>query len=215
MVDQEWQCGITVIRQFRNRLEQEKGRLIQARADLIAEQATLAKLEVQAVHISQAAVIIRIVAQQTQEQFTWHINDMVGAAVSAVMPNSGYRFSLEFIQRRGVTEADILLTDYQGNKIRPKDSEGGGLAQVVAFSLRICLWSLSRKGRPVFIMDEPFSFLHSCDAHSRISQLLQMISERFGLQVIMVTGEDESEELLAGADRVFRVDRGVARRISK
>lgn len=196
------------LKQFRYRLEQEKGRLVQANADLDVAQAAMVSLIEEAVFIDQAAVVVKIVAQQTQEQFTWHVNDMVAAAVRAILPDTSYKFSLEFVQRRNVTEADVLLVDHAGNKIRPKDSEGGGLAQVVAFALRICLWSLEKKGRRVFILDEPFSFLHGQEAHLRVSRLLAAMAERFGLQIIMVTSEEESEQLINGADRVFNIHRG-------
>lgn len=142
----------------------------------------------------------------------WHVNDKVSAAIEAIFPDDEYKFTMEFVQRRGITEADILLIDSQGNRIKPRDADGGGLANVAAFSLRIALWSLTKSTRPVFILDEPFHFLHSSDAHSRIADLMKAISRELGVQIIMVTGEDESEEIINGADKVFRVEkvRGVS-----
>jgi len=35
--------------------------------------------------------------------------------------------------------------------------------------------------------------------------MLRTITERLNLQIIMVTGEDESEEIIGAADKVFRL----------
>lgn len=156
-------------------------------------------------NIEQAQLIIQAVAKETQEQLSWYINDMVTAAIEAVFPTDNYQFYLEFVQRRGRTEADLFLANKEGNRVKPSDAEGGGLINVVAFALRVALWSLTKATRPVLLLDEPFHFLHSRDAHEKVAELLRTISEKLGIQIIMITGEDESEEIIAGADKVFRV----------
>jgi DNA repair exonuclease SbcCD ATPase subunit len=191
--------------QLRQRLEQEKGKFQQIQADIVQTQTMLASLQTQALDIEQAAMIHRTVAQQTQERLSWYIDDLVTAAIEAVFPDDPPRFRLEFVPRRGRTEADLWLTDSSGNKIKPSDDDGGGLVNVVAFALRIALWSLTRATRPVIILDEPFVFLHNRDAHARVAEMLRTITERLNLQIIMVTGEDESEEIIGAADKVFRL----------
>ena len=191
--------------QLRQRLENEKGKLQQVQADIAQTQTMLTDLQTQALDIERAALIHRTVAQQTQERLSWYIDDLVTAAIEAVFPDDPPRFKLEFVQRRSRTEADLWLTDSSGNKIKPSDDDGGGLVNIVAFALRIALWSLTRATRPVIILDEPFVFLHNRDAHARIAEMLRTITERLNLQIIMVTGEDESEEIIGAADKVFRL----------
>jgi DNA repair exonuclease SbcCD ATPase subunit len=53
----------------------------------------------------------------------------------------------------------------------------------------------------VLILDEPFRYL-STDLQSKASEMLNEISERLGLQIIMVTHE---EELVDEVDKTFRV----------
>ena len=190
---------------LRSRLEQEKGRLGQVRQDRAQAEASLEILGEERLQIEQATLIIQHVAQATQEQLQYFISDMVSAAIEAIFPDDDYQFFLEFVQRRGRTEADLFLADAKGNRIKPSDAEGGGLVNVVALALRAALWSLTKSSRPVLILDEPVHFLHSRDAHAKVAELLKTLSERLGLQIIMVTGEDESEEIIEGADRVFRV----------
>jgi len=192
-------------KRLRQRLEQEKGKLQQIQADIAQSKTILGQYQIQGFDIEQAAIIHRTVAQQTQERLSWYIDDLVTAAIEAIFPDDSPRFKLEFIQRRGRTEADLWLTDSQGNKIKPSDDDGGGLVNVVAFALRIALWSLTRTTRPVIVLDEPFVFLHNRDAHARVAQMLKTITERLNLQIIMVTGEDESEEIIGAADNIFKI----------
>lgn len=193
-----------MITQLRQRLEQEKGRLQQVKDDRNATAISLAELANRKLIIEAVQLIFQTVAQQTQDNLSWYINDMVTAAMEAVFPDEGYQFKLEFVQRRGKTEADLYLADAAGNKVKPSDAEGGGLVNVVAFALRVALWSLSKPSRPVFVLDEPFSFLHSTTAHERVAELLKTLSEKLGLQIIMVTGE-ESEEIISQANRIISV----------
>jgi DNA repair exonuclease SbcCD ATPase subunit len=201
-----------LVASLRQRLEQEKGRLSQVQKDKSQTIDNLDRLFVGKIRIEQSQIIIQNVAQQTQESLSWYINDMVTAAIEAVFPEDGFQFFLEFVQRRGRTEADLFLADSKGNRIKPSDAEGGGLVNVVAFALRVALWSLTKASRAVLILDEPFHFLHSRDAHAKVAELLSTISERLGLQIIMVTGEDESAEIIEGADKVIRIKkvRGVS-----
>lgn len=200
---------MVTVSQLRTRLEQEKGALKTVRGSITQADVELTRLKTMGQDIDEATAILQKVAQDTQNQLSWYVTDMASAAIEAVFPeNRDYRLFLEFVQRRGRTEADIFLADSQGNRIRPADAEGGGFIDVVAFVLRPTLWSLDRSTRPVLICDEPFRHLHSREYHSRVAELLRTLSDRLGLQIIMVTGEDESTEIIEGADRVFRITNG-------
>jgi hypothetical protein len=201
---------LIMILPLRQRLEQEKGKLQQVRADIAQTRTTFTTLQVQAIDIEQAALIHRTVAQETQQKLSWYIDDMVTFAIEAIFPDDPAQFKLEFVQRRGKTEADLWLADSKENKIKPQDDDGGGIVNVVAFALRPALWSLTKTTRPVFILDEPVHYLHSRDAQARFADLLYELSQPrpawpHGLQFIIITGEDESEEIIGAADKVFRI----------
>lgn len=197
-----------VIQGLRQRLEREKGRFAQVQNDISQAQSSLSILQIQTVDIEQAAIVIRLVAQQTQEQLQYYISDMVSAAIEAIFPKDDYEFKLEFVQRRNRTEADLFLADSKGNRINIATGEAGGLILIISFALRAALWSLSKSSRPVFILDEPAHFIHSREMHSKFAELLQTISEQLKLQIIMVTGEDESPEMVLGANKIFRIKDG-------
>jgi DNA repair exonuclease SbcCD ATPase subunit len=193
-----------MIKQLRSRLDQEKGKLSQLQCDLEQTQTALGVLEKDRTRIEKASIIIQEVSRQTQENLSWKISGLVSLAMDAIFPDDDYEFSFTFTPRRGRTEADIFLRDSKGNPIKPFDADGGGLINVVAFALRVSLWSLKRNTRPVLLLDEPFMFLHSRDAHTRVSELLKTISEKLKLQIIMISGE-ETQEIIKGADNVIKI----------
>lgn len=192
--------------QLRQHLDQDRGRLQAIQQSLAAAQSDRDRLGLEALDIEESGLILSIVAQQTQAQVGVYLDDMITSGMAAVFPNdTDYVFKADFVQRRGQTEIDLLLSDAQGHRIRPSDQDGGGLVDVVAFLLRVALWTLGRDTRPVIILDEPFRNLHGREDQQRASELIRHLSERLGLQFIIITGEDEGPELLAGADRVIAV----------
>ena len=195
---------------LRHRLEGEKGKLallqeqaFQAAANIVHYQGLREQLE-------KAQVVLQTVAQQTQEELRYYISDLVSLALDSIF-DQPYTFELEFVQRRGRTEADMYLAR-DGNRVSPEDAVGGGVTDLIGLALRVSLWSMTKHTRNVLLLDEPFKFLHSREMQQRASELLKHLSQQLGLQIIMVTGEDESPEIVAQADRVFRVsmDKGVS-----
>lgn len=151
--------------------------------------------------LEEAQTIIRTVALQTQQELQFRISSITTAALEAVFPDP-YEFQLQFVERGGKTEADaVFLRD--GEPIDPMSGSGGGAVDIAAFSLRASAWKLA-PGRATLVLDEPFRFL-SRDLHHKAAEMLKEISEKLGLQIIMVT---HSEELIEAADKVFTVRAG-------
>ena len=149
--------------------------------------------------------IIIHVAEQTQKQLEYHISSITSMAMSSVFPDP-YEILVEFVQKRGKTEADIYF-ERNGNKFRPIESGelkvGGGAVDVAAFALQIALWSLQvSKTRPVLFLDEPLKFLKGGDLPEKGAKMIKEISSKLGIQIIMVS---HSDEMIESADRVFKV----------
>lgn len=188
---------------LKSKLDQERGKLSQLTEDKYTTKAKLnSNLDLR-IDIEEAQVIIQTVAQETQNQITEYISDLVSSALEAVFDNP-YAFSIEFVQRRGKTEADLKFVR-DGEELDPLDAAGGGVVNVAAFSLRVGLWSLRKDSRNTILADEPVHFLHNPEAHGRFSELLKSLSKELNLQVIMITGE-ENEEMTSQADRIFRLE---------
>lgn len=181
-------------------LQRKAGRRDQLASELAATSTRLETLTQEQEDISRALEIIQVTAKLTQQQLEIHISELVSLALEAVFPNP-YKMVLKFETRRNRSEADLLLQDENGNLLNPMDAVGGGVVDVAAFALRIALWSLKRpRPRAAMIMDEPFRFL-SADLQDRASRMLKEISQRLGVQFLIVTHE---ENLLAAGDKTFR-----------
>lgn len=166
-------------------------RLEDLRTDLTAKKTRLDD-------ILQAQALIQTTAQETQSQLKYHIQALVQNALDAVFPTT-YVFKVGFELRRGQTEVDIYL-DKDGEPIDPMDASGGGVVDVVTFALRVVAWSLSSTA-PVLILDEPMKWV-SAGRRAVCGELLRAVSDRLGLQIIMVTHDPA---LVVQADRVFEV----------
>ena len=186
--------------QLRNRVEQQKGKKAQIEKDLKEAQSTLREKKYSLHQHEQAREIIREVGLKTQQSLQFHISDITTLALDAVFPNP-YELQVEFVQRRNKTECDLYFVRY-GNKIDPLTASGVGAVDVAAFALRIASWSMSQpRTRNTIILDEPFRFL-SEDYQEQASIMLKEISQRLGIQFIIVT----HEPVLANyADRIFEV----------
>lgn len=148
----------------------------------------------------QAREIVREVGMKTQQQLQYHISDITSLALEAVFEEP-YELKVEFVQRRNKTECDLFF-ERTGERIDPLTASGGGAVDVAAFALRIATWSMTHpRTRNTIILDEPLRFL-STDNQEKASQMIKEISQRLGIQFIIVT---HNPTLTAYADKVFEV----------
>jgi len=187
------------VKELRQEYERRKGRREQVEAVVARVEKAIAKLETEAEDLKEAQDIIQTTAQATQKELEYHISELVSLALEAVFPDP-YRLNLDFELRRNKSEADLTFSKKKGDKIDPLSASGGGAVDVAAFGLRVSLWSLrGKRSRPCIVLDEPFRFL-SRGLQEKASRMLKEISDRLGIQFIIVTHEQNLEE---SADRVF------------
>lgn len=188
------------IQTYRNLLERQKGQKIQIEQSITTLNQELRDANRDLRRHEQAREIIREVGIKTQQQLSFHISDITSLALEAVF-NEPYELKVEFVQRRNKTECDLYF-ERNGERIDPLTASGGGAVDVAAFALRIASWSMLRpRTRNVIILDEPLRFL-SVDLQERASTMIKEISERLGIQFILVTHENT---LASYADKVFEV----------
>jgi DNA repair exonuclease SbcCD ATPase subunit len=181
-------------------MEQEKGKRFQLQqtSDSLASQIEQADQDIK--NHEKAREIVREVGLKTQQQLQYHISEITSLALQAVFEDP-YELVVEFVQRRNKTECDLLF-ERDGDRIDPISASGGGAVDVAAFALRLAAWSMQNpKSRNVIILDEPLRFL-SKDHQEQASQMIKELSDRLGLQFIIITHEDT---LAQYADKTFRV----------
>jgi DNA repair exonuclease SbcCD ATPase subunit len=159
-------------------------------------------------YAEKALWIIQHVAKQTQEKLEYKISELVSLALNSVF-DEPYKMVLQYETKRNKTEASLLF-ERNGKRFNPLSSTGGGVVDVASFALRIAIWNLaSKKSRNVIILDEPFKHL-SKNLLPKAGEMLQEISKKLILQIIMVS---HLEELEPYADKAILVS--IKNKISK
>lgn len=186
------------VKSLRNTLEQRKGKRQQIEESLGQTKQRLQDYKDKLKVHEQAREVIRQVGIETQRELQYHISDITTLALDAVFDDP-YKLVVEFVERRNKTECDISFQRNE-DRIDPIDASGGGAVDVAAFALRVASWSMqSPRTRPVIILDEPMKFL-SRDLQPRASEMIKELSDRMGIQFIIVTHD---ANLTESADKVF------------
>ena len=106
-----------------------------------------------------------------------------------------HRLKNLFLVKRNKTEAELYISS-------------GGVVDVLSLALRMAFWSLDKTKRPLLLLDEPLKHL-SEDLQSRASDMLQMLSSKLGIQILMVTHE---KALLEAVNKEFsmKLENGIS-----
>lgn len=189
-------------RRFRDALEQLKGKRDHL-VDKIAEMESKIHDGKKLLRAQEKArEVIRQVGLKTQQQLSYNVSEIASLALDGILENP-YKLDLDFVERRNKTECDISLT--RGDlKIDPYDG-GGGAIDVASFALRVASWSMAMpKTRNVLILDEPFKHLKGEETNRRMLEMVKELSDKLGIQIIMVSDERVSREAtMAATDKLF------------
>ncbi|MFA5048697.1 MAG: AAA family ATPase [Patescibacteria group bacterium] len=158
-------------------------------------------LKKRVLNIEKAQVFIQDVAARTQNALKFNVEGIVQLALDAVFLKEQYKFEINFVIKRDKTEASLSVNK-NGFEMTPKDSNGGGLKDILGLALRFALWKYSRS-RKLILLDEPFKNL-SKDLQSKAGEILKLLSQKLGIQIIMITHEQELMEI---ADKTFEIQK--------
>ena len=194
------------IKSLRDKLSHKKGRRdqLQVNIDSLTKKIRMDKKDL--LRYERALEIVKQVGLATQKQLEYHLSEQTSLAMAAVFDDP-YNLKLNFQEKRGKTEVEILFTR-RDLEFPPLGSAGGGTIDVASLSLRIAYWSMrqDKKVRPLLLLDEPFSQLKGEDANRRALAIVQEISEKLGLQIISVSDERmPRDDIIDNADQVFIV----------
>lgn len=186
-----------------------KGQRLSAESQLV----NLRKRQRDAAHLSadwnRAADLLRTVSDEQSERLRSDLEGLVSRALSAVF-DDGLTFSVTTRILRGAPAVEFSLTDSAG-VVRPViGSHGGGVAQVVAFVLRVVVVLLSPV-RPVLVLDEPFSMVSS-HYRPRLARFIREVVDSTSLQLVLVTHDDE---MPAVADRHYAFTSSAGRTLAR
>lgn len=150
-----------------------------------------------------ATIFLQTEAKALQETLRFRLQDVVNAALNAVFPGQ-YEFIIEFTPRRGNSEVDFTLKDLRTGGVRDIfNDNGGGLADIVAFCLRVATMLIARVRR-LLILDEAMKFV-SPDMKGAAYEIFEVLIRQFEIQVIANT--HDVADMTAVADREFKFKR--------
>lgn len=143
------------------------------------------RLAEEAVATKKAQTLLQEVAAHVQHDLEHVIENSVQGCLDLLFP--GYTFKVDFIPRRGKTEAELLICK-DGARLDPLTSSGGGVVDAVCFALRTGCLHLAGK-RQMLVLDEPFKHLRDGEVvkpRKELGRVLSVLAEKMGVQVLMV-----------------------------
>jgi len=138
-----------------------------------------------------ALFAVRSLRDAAAERVQQRLTNLVTEGLRVVFADPSVALTVNTLERRGVIEADLVLTS--GDLATdPLDGNGGGLVAVVATVLRLVMVRmLTRRGiAPLLILDEPLAAL-SEGHRPAMADTLQEVAASLGIQVIIVSHESE------------------------
>jgi len=191
---------------LRKELEQRKGKQDQLQQTINRLSQEIKEDKRQIIRHERALAIVKQVGLSTQKQLEYHLSEQVSLALEAVFDDP-YKLKVNFQEKRGKTEVELLFCR-RGMEFPPLGNAGGGAINVASLALRIAYWTMrqDKKSRSLLLLDEPFSRLKGEDANRRALGIVQEISKKLDLQIIMISDERiPRQDILSHADRVFEV----------
>lgn len=149
--------------------------------------------------INEMLDIARKAARLVQDELAGKLSTIVTKAIATVFEEP-LEFVCEFVERRGVSEADLYVKDADGHTYDILSGRGGGLADVCSTSLQMAFIMLSDVDR-YLIADEIARHL-STGHQERFAEVLKLLCSEFGFTIVMTT---HSQALAEAADKLFQV----------
>lgn len=162
------------------------------------------------IDLETAKAIFQRAAKVTQRFMEQHLSNVVTKALAVVFTENPYTFRTTFVERRNVTECDMVFVRDDKEK-DPLDSCGYGAADIASFALRVAYWKLDGTSTNTLFLDEPFRNL-SAEFQPLASLMVSKLSKMLNLQFIIVTHNVPLSEY---ADKVYSVSRNVYSKVKE
>ena len=193
-----WEKDMTDISVLRQRMSVLLDRYRSADESTKREQASLLAAVSEHSNSEDAQKIIQAVALKVQQDAHLGMSSVVSRCLETVFDDP-YEFELRFEQKRGKTEAHIVLVRKELVCADPLHEVGGGVVDVAAFALRLASLVLERPAkRKVLVLDEPFGNLRGAHHRKKMRALVQSLAEEFGVQIIVNIDHEQFPEFLTG-----------------
>lgn len=134
------------------------------------------------------------------------VEQLVTQGLRSIFENPSIKFNIDFVSKRNQIEAEFTLSkEKEGTCIQGDilSTYGGGVADVISFSLRIIIMRLLKIKGPL-ILDEPGKMI-SAQFIGAFGRFLTEVSTAFDQQIIMITHTDKLIEFANNTIEVRQV----------
>lgn len=158
------------------------------------------------------AALFQSYSEAEHAQLRSRIEALVTAGIHAVF-GPIYTFKVTTTTERNAAVIRFSLVTPEGTEHPVMDAQGGGLASIVGFILRVVVLALRPGGRrQLLVLDETFGMV-SAEYHDRLAVFLRSLVDDLGLQLLLITHAPAQG---AYADVVYRVSKeGTATTVAK
>lgn len=179
-----------------------EARSVLSRAKEVKEE--IAKLQEEIVVLDKSSMVLNSIGEERQLKAQDTIEQLVTRGLQQIFDDSlsfhivqtvkAKTASVEFVVRTTLADGGIVDTPVM-------DARGGGLAATIGFLLRVVILLLKGKSQDnILILDETFAHV-SAEYLPNVSEFLRELVDKTGVQIVMVTHQ---EELTENADVVYR-----------
>jgi hypothetical protein len=188
---------------IKNKLVSAKAQKETIQESILKKGEQLKRLKKELFYCEKAMAIVQKVSLQTQQEFEYRFSEIVSLQLDIVFDNP-YFFHIEFVETKRGIETKMFL-ERDGKKYsRVIGAVGGGVIDVIAFALQAALWKMKvNKSRNTILLDEPFHNLRGKKEQERLWMVLTELSEKFGLQFIVITPKNFEVE----NGKIFHVEK--------
>lgn len=140
--------------------------------------------------------VISEVIKTTQKEFRDRVEGLVSLAIKPVFEGREFEFQLKpIVTARAKTEYKPVVMEGEIEWI-PQDDLGYSIFDVSGIACRVGFWSLDpSKTRSFFVLDEPMTNVGSGDELITAGRMLTAISKELGIQILIITHEEELSEI--------------------
>lgn len=161
-------------------------------------------LKLDILHLEQASGILNSVGEDRQLKAQGVIEELVTRGLQSIF-NSNYSFHiLQTVKNKNAHVEFMIRTTVGGSVIETPvmESRGGGMAAIVGFILRVVVMLLRKDVARILFLDETFAHV-SAEYLPALGEFLREVVDKSGIQIVMVTHQDEFVEY---ADKVVRFE---------
>ena len=158
-----------------------------------AEKESLKEAKTKLHDVQKVQQVAQVVAQQVQQSAHKQIASVVATCLKAVF-GGAYNYRIDFVRKRGRTEAKLVLVKNGHDVEDPIEQDSGGVLDASGLAQLVSCLRLHKPGiRQILLLDEPFKNLHSKKYRKRVREFIEKLSRDFKIQIILVTGISDFE----------------------